>query len=135
MPISNFFGVGVGLVDKAALDANFAVVSSGTSSVPVNNIVAHAGGGQALATQIVTALVARVSTVATIGDSVALPLAAGQRVILVNAATNSMNVFAFNGSSDTINGTAGSTAYALAGGKTAEFVSAGATFWNVLLSA
>lgn len=134
MPLPSTFSGGVGLVDQSALQANFAAITAGTATVPINGIVAKAGGTQAAATPL-TAFVSRVSTCATTGDSVALPLAAGQRVILINAGAASMNVFAQNGSSDTINGTAGSTAYALASGKTAEFVSAGAGLWNVLLSA
>lgn len=135
MPIPNVFGAGVGLIDRAAVDANFTAVASGTSSTPQNNLTAHAGGTQAAAFPLAGSSRYRVTTVGTAGDSVSLPLAAGQALVLINASATSMNVFAFNGSSDTINGTAGSTAYALAGGKVAEFFSAGAGAWNVMLSA
>ena len=135
MAITNFFGPGVGLIDKGLVDANFAAVSSGSSSSPINNVVAHAGGGQASATVLAGSTLFRVTTVATAGDSVQLPLAASQRVVVLNKGANSMNIFALNGSADTINGTAGSTAYALAAGKAAEFLSSAATLWDVLLSA
>ena len=82
-------------------------------------VTAHAGGGQALAVAI-TATFTNVSVVATAADSVALPLAvAGQLVFVRNSSANSMQVFAANGSTDTINGTAGSTgvAHAAATGK------------------
>ena len=55
--------------------------------------------------------------------------------MLINAGANSLNVFGAVGSSDTINGTAGTLAYALAAGKIVEFFSAGAGAWHGLLSA
>jgi hypothetical protein len=135
MPIPNTFGAGVGLVDKAALDANFTAVSTGASSSPQNNLTAHAGGGQAAALALSGSTRYRVTTVATAGDSVSLPLAASQALVIINASANSMNVYASLLGTDTINGTAGTTAYALAAGKVAEFFSAGAGVWNTLLSA
>lgn len=135
MPIPNTFDAGVGLVDKTLLNGNFAAIASGTSSSPTNGITAHAGGTQAAAVQLGTGI-SRISVCATGGDSVALPLAAaGSRCTVLNAGAASLNVFALNGSSDTINGTAGSTAFAVGIGKSAEFISAVAATWNVILSA
>jgi hypothetical protein len=60
----------------------------------VDNVTAHAGGGQALGVPITTPLV-RVTIVATAGDSVTLPKAIrGMEIAIANdAAANSMNVF------------------------------------------
>jgi hypothetical protein len=101
-----------------------------------NSITAHAGGGQASATQLTTEL-NRITTVASSADSVALPLAApGLQITVTNAAaTNPCQVFAKNGSSDTINGTAGATGVSLAAGKTATYFSTVAGVWHQLLSA
>lgn len=58
-----------------------------------DNIVARAGGGQALATQINTQT-ARITTVASIGDSVMLPPSApGLEMLVINHGANSMQVF------------------------------------------
>ncbi|MHB1950116.1 MAG: hypothetical protein ACYCQK_01425 [Acidiferrobacteraceae bacterium] len=72
-------------------------------------ITAHAGGGQASATAL-TAKLNRITTVAALGDSVALPAAvAGLEVIVMNAAAaNACDIFP-NGT-DTINALAASTA-------------------------
>lgn len=68
----------------------------------VDNLTAHAGGGQASALQL-TAELNRVSTVATIGDSVKLPPSfPGMTIILENAGANAMQVF--GAGTDTING-------------------------------
>ena len=82
-------------------------------------VTAKAGGGQATATAITTTFV-NVSVCATAADSVQLPLAvAGQVIFVRNSGAASLQVFAANGSTDTINGTAGSTgvAHATATGK------------------
>lgn len=74
---------------------------------PADSIVAHAGGGQANATQL-TADMNRVITVATAGDSVALPASqAGMLVGVINAGANPMQVYGLG--SDTINGVAAAT--------------------------
>lgn len=72
-----------------------------------DTITAHAGGGQASAFQL-TAQTARVTTVATAGDSIALPPAlAGLEVILINHGANPMQVYG-NGT-DTIDDVATAT--------------------------
>jgi hypothetical protein len=98
-------------------------------------LTAHAGGGQANALPL-PALINRVTTVATIADSVLLPLAAGVvgvTITVINAATNSLQVFA--PSPDTINGVATGTGVAVGGGKTASFFTTVAGAWHMQLSA
>lgn len=64
-----------------------------------DGLTALAGGGQTGATQI-TGMTARVSTVATAGDSVMLPQAiAGLEIMVINDSANAMNVFPFLGDS------------------------------------
>ena len=98
-----------------------------------NNLVAKAGGGQSPATP-VTTVVNRYTTVATSGDAATLPAAqGGMQVTVTNASANSMNVFPNTG--DSINGASANAAFALPAGKTANFSSAGPTFWHAVLSA
>jgi hypothetical protein len=99
-----------------------------------NGIVAHAGGGQALAVPL-TSDVNRIVTVVTAGDSVLLPAAApGMQVTVINAAAaNAANVFPAVG--DTINALAANAAFSLVAGKVATFYCAVAGFWNAVLSA
>lgn len=100
-----------------------------------DNIVAAAGGGQTNATQI-TAMNARVITVATAADSVKLmPTDSGLIVYVSNAAAaNSMNVFPAVG--DSINALSANTAFAVAANKTCGFVcyTKGGP-WHTLLTA
>lgn len=104
-----------------------------TTVSAVNGVTAHAGGGQASAVPI-TAMITRVTTVATAGDSVVLPASAtGLEITVANAASNSMNVFPAG--TDQVNSLGASTAYALAGGKTATFFCANSGQWHALLSA
>jgi hypothetical protein len=99
-----------------------------------DGITAHAGGGRASAVPL-TSMINRVTTVGTAADSVVLPAAApGMQLTVINAAAvNAMQVFA-NGS-DTIDGTAGSTGFSQAAGKTVEYVSTAAGAWHKLVSA
>ena len=114
---------------------DMAYMANGMGYASQYGIVAHAGGTQAPATPL-TSGTCWVETVGTAGDSVCLPSAVGgQYITVINNAANSMNVFSSNSSTaDTINGTAGTTAYAIAAGKVVNFVSkVGA--WRALLSA
>ena len=99
------------------------------------NITAHAGGGQALGVPL-TAGTCWVTTVGTAGDSVCLPSAVGgQYVTVINDTSTSMNVFSSNATpTDTINGTAGTTALAVGPNKVINFVSRPGA-WRGLLSA
>lgn len=72
-----------------------------------NGIVAKAGGGASGAT-LLTSAINRITTVASSGDSVLLPVAiAGAQITIINAGANSLAVFA-NGA-DTIDGGASIT--------------------------
>ena len=136
MAVPTIFGPGTRLLSGGEMDSNFATLAGGGGMSTLNNVTAHAGGGQALGVAM-TAAINRVTTVGTAGDSVCLPAAVGgQYITLINASATSMNVFSSNASTaDSINGTAGTTAYAIAGGKTADFVSPAAGIWHALLSA
>lgn len=127
MPVTQY-SPGAQLIDPS-------LFAGGGGFTQQNAITAHAGGGQANGVPL-TAAICNVTVVGTIGDSVCLPSAVGgQEISLFNSATNSMNVFSSNASTaDTINGTAGTTAFALAGGKNAEFVSPAQGVWRVILS-
>lgn len=100
----------------------------------VDNLVAHAGGGQGAAT-VLPALLNRVTTVASAGDSVVLPASkSGMNVTVTNAAaSNSMNVFPAAG--EAINALGANAAFALAAGKTATFYCYTAAQWHSILSA
>lgn len=94
-------------------------------------LVAHAGGGQTLATPLASEY-NLVATVATIGDSSLLPVATsntvGQVVTAKNAGVASMNVFPAVG--QTINGGAADASVALASGAVAYYVQTGNTSWT-----
>lgn len=103
-----------------------------TSSV-TDSLVALAGGAQAG-----TALkssINRFITVASAADSAQLPVSApGITLVVANAAAaNSMNVFPQTG--DAINALAINTAFAVAAGKTCEFICTAAGRWHTVLSA
>lgn len=106
-------------------------------------ITAFAGGGQAGAKGISpAALLVEIGTVVTAADSVGLPFAVkGTWMLVFNASANSANIYGkvainkLTGVIDTINGTAGSTAYALAGGVSALFFCPKDGIWAALKSA
>jgi len=91
-------------------------------------ITAHAGGGQANAVPL-TAAFNRVTTVATGGDSVRLPVArVGATVAVFNRGAASMNVFPATGQS--INALSANTALAVAAGASARFVCVAPGIWD-----
>lgn len=74
----------------------------GATPTVLNAMTALAGGGQANGLVTLTEQLNRVTTVATLGDSVCLPPAtAGQSIVVTNAGANAMDVFPFVG--DAIN--------------------------------
>jgi hypothetical protein len=98
------------------------------TTTAVNGLTAHAGGGQASATPL-PAAINRVTTVATIADSVLMPPAVpGAVVTVVNAGANSMNVFP-NGT-DAINALGASAAFAMAAAKVEMLYCANAGQWH-----
>lgn len=99
-----------------------------------DSLTAHAGGGKASALQITTEM-ARISTVATAGDSVGLPASApGLTIILENAAALPMQVYGVAGGSETINSVATGTGVSQMAGSVVIYTcyAAGAWFANGL---
>lgn len=93
----------------------------------LQNIVAHAGGGQALATQLNIGINV-ISTVATPGDSVKLPTdVLGQTVIVYNAGANPTNIFPSVG--DSINGGSANAPISLPAGQMMVFYGVSTTNW------
>jgi hypothetical protein len=137
MPVPNVFGGGVGLTDRSLLDANFATITSGGGFSTLNNITARAGGTQVAGAPVLSAAINSIAVCATNADSVLLPSAVGgQAITVINAGAANASVFSsLSSTADTINGTAGTTAFNLVTGKTAEFISPAAGVWKVILSA
>lgn len=97
-------------------------------------ITALAGGALNSSTPVLVIGSNHVSTSASSGDSVVLPVAvAGSVVFLANAGANPVQVFG-NGS-DTINGTAGATGISVANDKRIMFVAVTDNVWFSLLGA
>lgn len=120
------FNVGTGMHDISLLAAG-----NGWSS---SSITAHAGGTQAAATQ-VTSAITLIAVCATAGDSVVLPPATGGQLLwVINAGAASCQIFATPGPG-TINGIANGTGIALAAGKSITLMSPIAAAWFGVLSA
>src|SRR5215469_11238153 len=103
------YNLGTGMHDLTAM-----VNGAGWTA---NTYTARAGGGRANAT-ILNAAVNLISVCATAGDSVKLPPAVGGQVMwVINGTAASAQMFAADGTSDTINGVAAATGVALAAGK------------------
>jgi hypothetical protein len=101
---------------------------------PQANLTANAGGGQSGAIQL-TYGINRIGTVATQGDSVALPKAVVNSVcIVVNRGANPMQVFGNNAAGDTINGIATGTGISQGINTTAVYVCSVAGNWEVPLN-
>jgi hypothetical protein len=121
------FNTGVGLFDISQMASG-----NGWSAA---TITARAGGGQAAATPIRSALTL-IAVCATAADSVQLPPAVGGQFLLVsNGGAASSQLFAFPGLTDTINGVANGTGIALAAGKSILLFSPLAGAWFGVLSA
>lgn len=100
------------------------------ASASDNGLTATAGGGQANGLQL-NYRKSRVTTVATIADSVKLPKAeAGMEMTVINAGANSMNVFPATGQS--INALAANTAIAVAANSSMTFHCAVDGTWNTI---
>jgi hypothetical protein len=100
------------------------------TSSAVNALTAFAGGGQGSATPL-TAMLNRVTTVATLGDSVKLPASAVGLVLVVsNAGANAMDVFPATG--DAINALAANTAIRINAGTTVTFYCSVAGTWHMM---
>lgn len=113
-------------------------LAGGSNNTYQYGITAHAGGTQAAALVLTpnTNLV-EVDTVATTGDSVALPQCIqGTYLFLANAGANTLDVYgnptanAASATLDTINGTAGTSAYTIATNTNAVFFCAKNGAWK-----
>ncbi len=106
-------------VDRIETYGAFFSPLTGPAAVSYNNVTAKAGGGQTTATD-PTLLTANenfvtVTTVATTGDSITLPVGTfGSRFVIYNTTGTSLNVFPFT--SGTINGGSANAAIAVAAG-------------------
>ena len=95
-----------------------------------DGLTAHASGGQTNGL-LITTMMSRFTVVGTGGDSATLPVGvAGMNLIIINATATSMNVFPDTGS--TINALSANAAFALAGGKTATFVTTLPGAWHTV---
>lgn len=136
---------GFGLPDNLWLNG-----LAGGDNLYTQDVVAFAGGGQANATpmglqnpQGIQAALIRIKTVASANDSCQLPQAIkGQSKLVLNgAAANSANIYAnpntnkVTGVTDTINGVANGTAYALAAGVAVLFFCPADGIWGAIKSA
>lgn len=98
------------------------------------SITAHAGGTQAAATPI-TSAITLIAVCATAGDSVVLPPATGGQLLwIINAGAASCQIFATPGPG-TINGIANGTGIALAAGKSMTLIAPIQAAWFGVLSA
>lgn len=100
----------------------------------VNNITAHAGGGQTNAVSL-TALRSRVTVVGTAGDSVKFSAAAtntGDVRFVRNVTATSLNLFPISG--DAFNGLAANTAIAIPGGMGVIATDDAVGVWSVYLT-
>lgn len=114
-------------IDKSDIPGVIAAMSS-----VANAITAYAGGGQANATAL-TASFNRVTTVASVGDSVKLPAATlGAQVTVFNKGSNSMDVFPATG--DKVNALSTNAGYGLATAHGAIFTCMVTGTWDVILS-
>lgn len=95
----------------------------------VSGLTAFAGGGQASATQLAKDI-NRVTTVATINDSVKLPAAvAGSEIIVINKGVAALNVYPATGES--INALAANAAYSISSLSNSRFICAVTGIWDV----
>ena len=94
-----------------------------------DNIVAHAGGGQSSAYQL-TSEINRITTVATSGDSVALPGSQpGLSIMVINHGVNPVQVYGAPGSSDTVDDVAAATGVSQMQGSVAFYICATSGAW------
>lgn len=95
------------VINLEALLQKFFVNLGFITEVAVDSITAHAGGGQASATQL-TGQTSRIATVASAGDSVKLPASApGLELLIINHGANPVQVF--GSGTDTIDDVASAT--------------------------
>lgn len=119
---ANFTGLSMGSSASAAKPALFWESAQ-------DNIVAKAGGGQALATKLFNE-VNRVTNVATAGDSSQLPVSApGLSLLVINHGLKAMQVFGAVGTTDTIDDQAAAVGVSQLPGSMVVYASAAAGKW------
>jgi len=119
----------LGTITATAVTATTLTSTGNQIESVTDTITAHAGGGQSLATAITTQN-ARVTVVATAGDSVRLPAsAAGLMVLVSNRGANPMQVY--GAGTDTINGIATATGISQGVNTQALYFCATAGNWDV----
>lgn len=127
---------GFGAVDGTWLNG----LAGGTNYTYQYGITAHAGGGQSGALVLPALMnMIEVDTVATTGDSVALPYAIqGTNFYLRNAGGATLDIYAnpgtnlATGSTDTINGSSNSSAYAVSNNTNAVCFAAKNGVWSCI---
>lgn len=108
---------GFGMVDGAWLNG----LAGGQNDLFQSGITAHAGGTQAACVSLTPGIqLFEIDTVANSGDSICLPFAAaGTDIQISNAGAQPMSIYGqsannpITAAADTINGTAGSSAYSV----------------------
>jgi len=121
------YNLGTGMQDLTAL-----LNGAGWTAA---SVTAHAGGLRPNAT-LLTSAVNLIAVCATAGDSVKLPPAVGGQVMwVINGGAASAQIFAADGTSDTINGIAAATGVALAASKADVMMSPIQGAWFTVLSA
>lgn len=124
-PTAGIYPTGPALVDMS-------IIAGGGGHSATTNITAFAGGGQANATKLPSG-VNRITTCATAGDSVMLPLAIGGQILSVfNGGAASCQVWPTLATT-TINGV--TTGFAVPAGKGCMFCSSTTGSWFTVLSA
>ena len=100
----------------------------------MSGVTALAGGANSASTPQLTSVVNVVSTCATAGDSVRIPVGElGDEVFIRNNGAASCNVFPQSGGA--FNGGSADAAFAVGAAKTAHFKNIGGNNWVALLSA
>lgn len=118
-------------------------LANGQNRSFVSGLTATAGGTQAAGLALpASVMLIQVDTVATTGDSVVLPQCLASRILtVINAGAGTLYVYGkvavnpITGVADTINGTAGSTAYQMATLIVSQFICAKNGAWKALKSA
>ena len=120
-----------------SVQGNLSTSGSFTITAVQDNLTAKAGGGQSTTGTSVlspTTQFARVTTCATIGDSITLPAAAlGEDIVVFNGGAASMNLFPATG--DAIGTGSANAAFAVGAGKGVYLFAVAAGRWLPVLSA
>lgn len=126
---------------EAAINQTWVLgVAGGQNFSYQSGLTAHAGGTQAACLSLTAGnFLQQVATVATSGDSVCLPYALqGEAMIVANAGASTMDIYAqsgtngVTGSTDTINASSNSSAYAVSSNNNAICFAPKNGIWNCI---